>query len=127
MPNVLWTLSDTRSSIPRAYLSTLPLAPAGVAVLRDIRATLSNIMTVEASGMKYWPSHQTLATHPRPVLSIALSPDNTHIASTSSDAIRIWDFVSVTLVLEDLKAHSGLIISVAFSPDGSSPGPSIGL
>jgi len=127
MPNVLWTLSDTRSSIPRAYLSTLPLAPAGVAVLRDIRATLSNIMTVEASGMKYWPSHQTLATHPRPVLSIALSPDNTHIASTSSDAIRIWDFVSVTLVLEDLKAHSGLIISVAFSPDGSSPVPSIGL
>ncbi|CAE6423632.1 unnamed protein product [Rhizoctonia solani] len=58
--------------------------------------------------------------HTDTVISIAISPDCSYIASGSYDAtIRVWDSQSGTPVTDPINAHPDRVTSVAFSPDGA--------
>lgn len=51
---------------------------------------------------------------------MALSPDNTHIFSgTSDETIRIWNGKTGAPIGKPLKGHTGIAFSVAFSPSGA--------
>ncbi|CAE6428131.1 unnamed protein product [Rhizoctonia solani] len=53
------------------------------------------------------------------VHSVSFSPDGTRIATGSHDGkIRIWDSLSIQLLLDSSRSHMGYITSIAFSPDG---------
>jgi WD40 repeat protein len=53
------------------------------------------------------------------VISVAYSPDGSHIVSGSYDkTVRIWD-ASTGAQVKQLDGHTSLVISVAYSPDGS--------
>ncbi|KAG8759721.1 hypothetical protein FRC11_001541 [Ceratobasidium sp. 423] len=53
------------------------------------------------------------------VHSVSFSPDGTRIATGSHDGkIRIWDSLSIHILLDSSKSHVGYITSIAFSPDG---------
>jgi len=63
-------------------------------------------------------SEATLAGHEGAVVSLALSPDGTRIASGSAgNTVRLWDAASGEL-LTTLTGHENWVLSVAFSPDG---------
>ncbi|KAH7923598.1 WD40 repeat-like protein, partial [Leucogyrophana mollusca] len=54
------------------------------------------------------------------VLSVAFSPDGTHIVSGSDDkTICVWDASTGARVLPPIQGHQGSVRSVAFSPDGT--------
>ncbi|CAJ0553207.1 Ff.00g117190.m01.CDS01 [Fusarium sp. VM40] len=62
---------------------------------------------------------QTLEGHSRPVLSVALSPDNQLIASGGGDkTVKIWD-ITTGLCRHTLE-HDSAIYSITFLPDGQS-------
>lgn len=55
-----------------------------------------------------------------PVTSIAVSPDDTLIASASEDStVRLWDVKTGAPIGLPLEGHSAMVLSVAFSPDGT--------
>lgn len=57
---------------------------------------------------------------PQAVLSVAFSPDGTHIASGSADnTVRLWDAVTGQPSGRPMEGHTDFVIRVAFSPDGS--------
>jgi WD40 repeat protein len=50
---------------------------------------------------------------------VSLSPDGKRLATASSDnTIRVWDAATGELVTV-LRGHTGHVLSVAFSPDGT--------
>lgn len=56
--------------------------------------------------------------HPKPVKSVAFSPDGTTIATACFDGqVRLWSSKDGTL-RQTIKAHDGPAQAVAFSPDG---------
>jgi len=58
--------------------------------------------------------------HSEDVLSVAYSPDGSHIVSGSLDkTLRIWDAQTGALIVEPLSGHENSVWSVAYSPDGS--------
>lgn len=60
----------------------------------------------------------TLRGHSRQITAIALSPDQTQIASASRDnSARLWDLASGKL-LHELLGHTGHVMCVDFSHDG---------
>ena len=70
----------------------------------------------------------TLERHTLPVLTVAFSPDGKRLASGAGDwkpvnqgkgqgEVKVWDVASRSLVAEP-SGVTGLILSVAFSPDG---------
>ena len=64
-------------------------------------------------------SERTLRGHDGWIMSVALSPDGTRIASGSYDkTIKIWDFASGR-ELRTLRGHEGEVGPVAFSPGGN--------
>ena len=59
-----------------------------------------------------------LDEHPDSIKAIALSPDNTKLATAGGDwTVRLWD-VGTGKYLNSLTGHSGAVNAVAFSPDG---------
>jgi WD40 repeat protein len=61
----------------------------------------------------------SLKGHSGVITSIAFSPDNNRLATTSSDAtIKVWDRETGQELLT-LVGHSGRDNDVAFSPDGN--------
>ena len=62
---------------------------------------------------------RTYTGHKSFVLSVAWSPDGTHIASASDDqTVQVWEAVSGCL-LRTYTGHAGTVWSVAWSPDGT--------
>ena len=60
----------------------------------------------------------TLAAHPGTVCSVSFSPDNSRLASASSDnTIRLWDG-RIGHHIATLAGHSDCVTSVTFSADG---------
>jgi WD40 repeat protein len=51
--------------------------------------------------------------------SVAFSLDGSQIVSSSCQSICVWDAQSGTLLVQPSIGHSGLILSLALSPDGS--------
>ncbi|HEU0087134.1 MAG TPA: pentapeptide repeat-containing protein, partial [Pseudonocardiaceae bacterium] len=60
-----------------------------------------------------------LTGHTGAVLSVAYSPDGTHLLSGSDDgSVRVWDAATGAPV-HQLSGHTGRVLSVAYSPDGT--------
>ena len=58
-----------------------------------------------------------LDEHPAAITALALSPDNTKLATASGDwTVHVWD-VRTGNYLNNLKGHSSAVNAVAFSPD----------
>ena len=71
-----------------------------------------------------------LDEHPDAIKAIALSPDNTKLATAGGDwIVRLWD-VGTGKYINSLRGHAGAVNALAFSPDGkilASAGPRLRL
>lgn len=107
-------------------LSNSPIAPT----LRDLVENWRKEKESRTPGFRWIRSHRPPQTsldsgqralmrgHTAQVLSVALSPDGTRLASGSSDeTLRLWD-VATAQELFCLREHNGSVTSLAFSADG---------
>ena len=56
--------------------------------------------------------------HVQGAISVAFSPDGSKVLTSSGNIVKIWD-ANTSLVLGTIQEHSGDVIDMEFSPDGS--------
>jgi WD40 repeat protein/serine/threonine protein kinase len=122
----------------RAYLSDLRQAQQAweQGQIHFVRELLSQQLPEQTGGADlrnfeyyYWQrlcslDLRTLRGHTGPVLSVAFSPDGTHLASGCGGRVgkfvgevKVWDMITGQETLT-FNGHTGQITSVAYSPDG---------
>lgn len=89
---------------------------------RDDGTLLAWGVVVDTTDVALWDSQSNtlrlLQGHADEIRSIALSPDESTLATGSRDAtLRLWD-VATGRELEVVLVHSGIVGSVSYSPDG---------
>ena len=113
------TVTDSGGS-PIANDSSIPIDNSQIIILTVIAedgvTTRDYTITLDYNNI-------ILSGHTQSVLSVAISPDNSKIASGSvDDTIKIWDANATsdtTTTNVTLSGHSGNVRSVAFSPDSN--------
>jgi serine/threonine-protein kinase len=82
----------------------------------------------DSRGLRLYPEIAVLGGHKHPVLAVAFSPDGKRLATSEGRPglkyteslpceIKLWD-VATRAAVRSLKAHTGSIYALAFSPDG---------
>ncbi|KAH7076307.1 beta transducin-like protein HET-D2Y [Paraphoma chrysanthemicola] len=117
---VMYFKGAIETSALQAYVSALLFSPRSSLVKKLFRHEEPNHVTVIPAMDDGWSMClQTLEGHKWSNLSVAVSPDSTHLASSSDDGtIAIWHVSSGTC-LKTLKGHRSAAYSVAFSPDST--------
>ena len=120
------TLKLWNTSTWRDESATLPLDKAGglsVAFSHDGKVLAAGTSTFAKNFVLLWDVSErrelaTLHGYAQNVTSLAFSPDDKTLASSSDDhTVKLWDMSSRQL-LASLQ-HSASVVSVAFSPDGN--------
>ncbi|KZP07137.1 hypothetical protein FIBSPDRAFT_914554 [Athelia psychrophila] len=127
---------------PHVYISALPFAPSTSIISQQYSVVIKNTLRLltrlfhghanaddhVASGsddIRIWYARTgelmagPFEGHTGRVLSLAFSPDDERVASSSSDnTICVWDARTGILIAGPFLGHSKCVNSVAFSPDG---------
>ncbi|KAJ6534852.1 WD40-repeat-containing domain protein, partial [Mycena capillaripes] len=108
-------------SAPQVYISGLTFAPRESILSFCYRSRFRNLIMSSGALDMIWPPSEALVIQCHTdVLSVAFSPDGTHIASGSGDGtIRVWDAATGQQVGAPLTGNTYGVQSVAFSPDGT--------
>ncbi|KAG8690281.1 hypothetical protein FRC11_012683 [Ceratobasidium sp. 423] len=131
------------SSTPHIYISALALAPKLSKISRGILPLLPNTVAVVEGGDETWPTWLRTMSHPDRVtsltgglmsalchrfagcelMSVAISPDSTRVASGFDEEVQIWDAntgsITKGVQIRSPKASVMQIQALAFSPDGA--------
>ncbi|KAF8748174.1 WD40 repeat-like protein [Rhizoctonia solani] len=88
---------------------------------RHSGTTLVGPIMLTRTGFVRWSSPKMASASSQVVvLSVSFSPNGLYVASGSSDhTVRVWDSENGKLIHGPLKAHTGRVSSIQFSPDGS--------
>ncbi|KAJ7204176.1 WD40 repeat-like protein [Mycena pura] len=111
-------------STPHIYISSLAVelgmsSRGGSSTLVAWQKCFTGVPVVEFRGITTQGALVSMQGHGDKVLSVAFSPDGTHIVSGSRDnTVRIWDAATGTEE-QKLEGHGGAVLSVAFSPNGT--------
>src|SRR5712672_1379736 len=108
-------------SVPHIYLSAIVFAPTESVTAETFHGEYMNTASVQSGKMANWPVIQNIFHgHSQRVVSVAFSPNGSHIVSGSWDyTIRLWDAETGDPIGKPLEGHSSEVNSVACSPDGS--------
>ncbi|KAH7392014.1 WD40-repeat-containing domain protein [Phaeosphaeria sp. MPI-PUGE-AT-0046c] len=105
----------------QVYRSALVFAPMKSVVRRQFSEHLAQWRKGLPRVVDDWSvCLQTLEENGKAVVSVAVSPDSTRLASASGRTVSIWD-MSSGAHLQMLEGHNGVVTSVAFSPDLTHP------
>ena len=128
--NAAETGSDTPESMSNSVISELPLvAQIGYSSIQDMALapdddTLilglrnGNVTFYSLSNLEAEP--QIFAAHNASIISIALSPDGSRLATSSNDlTTKVWDLVSRNVVAEWTSPDIYAAGVLEFSPDGT--------
>ncbi|KAE8306283.1 quinon protein alcohol dehydrogenase-like superfamily [Aspergillus transmontanensis] len=100
------------------YSSGLMFAPKSSVIRELFESELSTWRQLPTVDMTWGGELLALESHSAYVLSVAFSPDNQLLASSSQDStIKLWD-PNTGELRQTLKGHSASVLSVAFSSDG---------
>ncbi|KAN0086005.1 hypothetical protein V8E55_007139 [Tylopilus felleus] len=110
-----------RESTPHVYLSAMPQTPISSPICNLWVERLQKHVFFTSGHPATWPVDvHTLYGHAGAVLSVAYSPDGSHIVSGSSDkTIRVWNASTGQCVAGQFQGHTDPVWSVAYSHDGS--------
>lgn len=93
----------------------------------SLRSTVTGFLLCTVSALLYGQGpapasvdpEKTFAGHEGDVYCVAISPDNTKLATGSFDkTVRLWDLATGKAIAV-YRGHEGKVMAVAFSPDGT--------
>jgi WD40 repeat protein len=118
---VLWDAAslDTNSARlrSRAIIIAMAFSADGKCIASCSDQDFNICLRDAQSGMEILPP---LQGHDKEITSLAFSPDDRLIASTSVDTtIRVWNTTTGAEVPPSLRGHEHSVLCVAFSPDGT--------